>query len=125
MACLLLVKANDSPVPDSPGKWLDMQTVAVVDVDHVLGSGELTPQNGGGFYHVTVSDRLKGDADIQQYLEPLEDTTDPENPVLLARRKLYLDPNNPVIVPLPAPGGTGAVEVSYTTLQSATEQTTP
>ena len=125
MPCLLLVKANDSPVPDSPGKWLDMQTVAVVDVDHVLGSGEATPQNGGGFYHVTVSDRLKGDADIQQYLEPLEDTTDPENPVLLARRKLYLDPNNPIIQPLEDPTGTGAVTVSYAVLEASTEETQP
>ena len=125
MPVLMLVKANDSPVPDSPGKWLDMETVATVDTDHVLGNGEFTPQNGGGFYHVTVTDRVKEDADILQYLEPVWDKTDPDNWVMLKRRNLVLDPNNPVILPMKEPAGSGAVQVDFVTLQGATDVTVP
>jgi hypothetical protein len=125
MPCLMLVKAGDAPVLPSGGRWLDMEVVTVVDVGHVLGSGELTPQNGGGFYHVTVTDRVKDDPAILQYLEPVYDNTDPQNPVMLKRRNLYLDPANPVIVPMEDPQGTGAIAIDFITLVSATEVTVP
>jgi hypothetical protein len=125
MPCLMLVKAGDSPVPPSGGRWLNMEVVAVVDVGQPLGNGEFTPQNGGGFYHVTVSDRDKEDLAILQYLEPVWDNTDPENPVMLKRRNLYLDPSNPIILPMEDPQGDGSIEVTFTTLVSATEVTVP
>lgn len=125
MPCLLLVKAGDAPVPPSGGRWLNFETVAVVEVDHELGLLEQTPQNGGGFYHVTVTDRPTQHPEIQQYIESVWDKTDPDNWVMLKRRNLYLDPNNPVINPLEDPQGTGAVTVTYATLESATESTVP
>jgi hypothetical protein len=53
MPAKLLIKANDNNVPQSPGRWLRGETVAVVEETATLGSGEL---NIASFYRYTVTD---------------------------------------------------------------------
>jgi hypothetical protein len=42
---ILLVKQNDNPVPESPGKWRQGEIVGVFADDHVFGGAEVP---GGG-----------------------------------------------------------------------------
>ena len=65
MPALMLVKAADSPVPDSPGKWLAGEVVVIVEVGATLGSGEEVA--GGSFFHITITDKTV--AEVNQYLE--------------------------------------------------------
>jgi hypothetical protein len=64
MPAKLLIKANDNNVPQSPGRWLRGETVAVVDENATLGSGEL---NTNSFYRYTVTDASV--LDMQLYLQ--------------------------------------------------------
>ena len=90
MPTIMLVKAEDAPVPDGPGKWLQFETVTLVNHDHRFGKLEIP--EAGKFFHILVLDRTKDDEDMREYLEPVEDTSDPENPVMLKRRRLSIDP---------------------------------
>ena len=65
MPAKLIIKRSDSPVPQSPGRWLQGEIVAAVEDTAVLGSGEEV--SGGGFFHFIVTDRTV--AEMQQYLE--------------------------------------------------------
>ena len=51
MPAVMLVKANDNPVSDSPGKWLAGEIVAVTEQDHIYGWLEF-PQNFQGQFTV-------------------------------------------------------------------------
>ena len=53
MPAVMLVKANDSPVPDSPGKWLAGEIVAITEQDHIYGWLEF-PQNFLGEFTVSA-----------------------------------------------------------------------
>ena len=64
MPAKLLIKTNDNAVPDSPGKWLRGEIVAVVEDTATLGSGEL---NIASFYRFTVTD--KSVAEMQSFLD--------------------------------------------------------
>lgn len=59
---ILLVKAQDNNVPDSPGKWRMGDVVTVVDDDHVFGGMEL--ESAGKFRHIS----LPGPKEDYQYL---------------------------------------------------------
>ena len=65
MPAKLIIKKLDSPVPQSPGRWLSGEIVANVEDTAVLGSGEEV--SGGSFVHFIVTDRTV--AEMQQYLE--------------------------------------------------------
>ena len=64
MPALLLIKALDSPVPHSGGRWLRGEIVAVVETTLTLGSGELDTNT---FFRFTVTD--KSVAEMNQYLQ--------------------------------------------------------
>jgi hypothetical protein len=76
MPSLVLIKANDNNVPQSGGRWLRGEPVAIVDSLATLGSGEL---NIASFYRYTVTDAEP--AALQQYLETYNRT---QNSVVLA-----------------------------------------
>jgi hypothetical protein len=73
---LLLIKTSDNNVPQSGGRWLRGETVAIVDSLATLGSGELNIAN---FYRYTVTDAEP--AALQQYLETYDRE---QNSVVLA-----------------------------------------
>ena len=52
---ILLVKTSTSAVPESPGRWLAGEIVAVVEDGHEFGFQEVAA--AGNFYHVTVTDK--------------------------------------------------------------------
>jgi hypothetical protein len=64
MAAKVLIKAFDNNVPQSGGRWLRGEPVAVVDSTATLGNGELNIAN---FYRYTVTDAEP--PALQQYLE--------------------------------------------------------
>ena len=64
MPATLLIKAFDSPVPQSGGRWLRGEVVTVQEATHVWGSGEL---DIGKFYRFTVTDKTV--AEMEQYLQ--------------------------------------------------------
>jgi len=111
----MLVKAEDAPVPDSPGKWLQFETVALLKHDHRFGRLEVT--EAGKFFHVLVEDRNKEDTDMLEYLEPLEDKSDPENPVMLKRRRLSIDPNADIAVTVKTQR---SIAINFASLKAAT-----
>lgn len=53
MPAVMLVKASDNPVPDSPGKWLAGEIVAITEQDHIYGWLEF-PQNYMGQFTVSA-----------------------------------------------------------------------
>jgi hypothetical protein len=61
----LLSKTYTNNVPDSPGRWLIGEIVAIVADDHVFGSKE-TPESGN-FHHITVEDKTM--EEVQAYLQ--------------------------------------------------------
>ena len=65
MPAKLIIKKLDSPVPQSPGRWLSGEIVANVEVDAPLGSGEEV--SGGSFFHYIVTNRTV--AEMEQYLQ--------------------------------------------------------
>ena len=94
MPVLMLVKGFDAPVPQTAGRWLDGECVALVEPGTTLSYREShPPQENGGFYQITIGDRVKSDPDMQAYLEEYtEPSPDPEDPpTLLKRRKLELN----------------------------------
>jgi hypothetical protein len=113
MPCIMMIKKGDAPVPNSGGKWLDFQTVAIVDDTHVFGSLESA---GDRFYHLTVSDRTKSDVDMQAYLEPKYQQDNPANPMTY-RRKLQINPAATIAVTM---DGAGSAVADFATLQAAT-----
>ena len=52
---ILIVKVADNNVPESPGKWLRGEIVTAVVDSHVFSPAELPA--GGGYYHITITDR--------------------------------------------------------------------
>jgi hypothetical protein len=64
MPSTVLIKTNNNNVPQSAGRWLRGEPVAVVDSTATLGSGEL---NIASFYRYTVTDAEP--PALQQYLE--------------------------------------------------------
>lgn len=64
MPALLLIKALDSPVPQSSGRWLRGEIVAVFETTATLGSGELDTNT---FFRFTVTDKTV--AEMNQYLQ--------------------------------------------------------
>lgn len=64
MPALLLIKTNDNSVPQSGGRWLRGEIVAVVEAGAALGSGEL---NTASFLRFTITD--KSVAEMNQYLD--------------------------------------------------------
>ena len=61
---IILVKAADNNVPDSPGKWRAAQVVQVFEDGHEFGSSEVP---GANFHHITVTDKTK--AEVQEYMQ--------------------------------------------------------
>jgi hypothetical protein len=76
MPSTALIKTNDNNVPQSGGRWLRGEPVAVVDSLATLGSGEL---NIASFYRYTVTDAEP--PALQLYLETYNRT---QNSVVLA-----------------------------------------
>ena len=64
MPALLLIKALDSPVPQSGGRWLRGEIVTVFETTATLGSGEL---DTNVFFRFTVTNRTV--AEMNQYLQ--------------------------------------------------------
>jgi len=64
MPATLLIKTLDSPVPQSAGRWLRGEVVAVFETTATLGSGELDTNI---FYRFTVTDRTV--AEMEQYIQ--------------------------------------------------------
>ena len=64
MPALLLIKAQDSPVPQAAGRWLRGEVVAVFETTATLGSGEL---DTAVFYRFTVTDKTV--SEMNQYLQ--------------------------------------------------------
>ena len=117
MPVLMLIKGFDAPVPQTPGRWLDGECVALVEPGTTLSYREENPpQDNGGFYQVTISDRVQTDPDMQAYLEEYHENNDEEAP-LLKRRKLQLDN----VAQTTLSGGTGHITWAFATLASLTD----
>ena len=110
MGCVILVKAGDAPVPPSGGRWLDLESVAIVNEGHRFGRLEIP--SAGKFYHVAITDRDRDSLDMQAYLEPVMAGED-----MIKRRRLSLNPAAPITLDLKS-GGTASWD--FNTLQSVT-----
>ena len=64
MAATVLIKTLDSSVPQSAGRWLRGEVVAVQESTHPWASGEL---DTNAFYRFTVTDKTV--AEMEQYLQ--------------------------------------------------------
>jgi hypothetical protein len=62
---ILMSKTYTNNVPDSPGRWLIGEIVAIVADDYVFG-GKETPA-AGNFHHITITDKTL--AEVELYLQ--------------------------------------------------------
>jgi len=62
---ILLIKRDDNPVPESPGKWRAGEVVAVVEDGHTFGSEEVPA--AGNFLHLQITDKTQ--AEVEAYTQ--------------------------------------------------------
>lgn len=112
MAIELLVKAADNVVPDSPAPhmlWKQGMIVVIKQSPYEWGSAEAPPL----FWRITIEGIDLTDPLVEEWLAQNWDETDPDNPVPLSQRKLYLDINQ-----LPVPIRNDIVDDGYATVTS-------